>query len=837
MTASGTGTDDSQWPNLKTQANDGDLMFNSAVAVTCYNACSTLLGKIESMMNSVGSLATPTKPLVTDSSDSSTDAIGSAANFRTLLIDKWSDLYNDLYQHKLIVTDMGETFQAAANAYSSSEDTSADTFNTLDPGSTGSTTIESDSSTVSPPDYNSTYGSGSSGSTGYSLGGTGSADLVSADSYATTIADEAEDGTSFTLQDFIYIGESITDNSASLSSAAEQWNSVQSTWDEWATTFHEDIQQALNSGEWSGSGASAAVSAVDSYVNGAVTSLGQTMGAMYKTIVELMSLLQAIYKQMPVAYSYTYNSEYGTYSGSGYLADGTYYAQSGCHSISHDLSHIQQAWTNLYPPGLQKVAEIVPAFSDPGTQSSSGASGTSSGSSGASGSSSGASGASGSSGGASGASGSSSGASGSSGSGSGDSGSSSGASGGSSGSSGSSSGSSGSSSGASGSSSGSSSGSGDSGSGSSSSAGSGSSTSATGSTTTSSGNGSSSGSGYSAGYSAGYTAGYTAGEEAAATGSSSSGGDSSTGSSSTGGAGYSTPTYSTSSTGSSDSSTGSGSSTGTTSYSTPTYSTSSTGSSDSSTGSGSSTGTTSYSTPTYSTSSTGSSDSASGSSGSTYTSSTGSSSTGSSSSGSSDSSTGSGTSTSSSTGSSDSSTGSTGSSTGSTDSSTGSDDSSSSDSATGALSSLLQNLLGASGVSGPLHSTALEGISGPTGLGGISGASSPGGLGGVGGGLGGGGALGPGASGPLSQDPTAEANQFPSASGASTDPQGGAQASRAGADASAQEPMMPMNGMGGAGNRQNQQKDRKRSSSLDSKSHLDEAIGDDPLTVRPIIER
>ncbi|WP_216897433.1 hypothetical protein [Nocardia alni] len=643
MTASGTGTDDSQWPNLKTQANDGDLMFNSAVAVTCYNACSTLLGNIESMMNSVGSLTTPAKPLVTTNSNPDTDSLGSAASFRTLLKDKWTDLYNDLYQHKLIVTDMGETFEAAANAYTSSDNTSADTFNTLDPGSTGSVTIDNSSSEVSAPDYNSTYGSGSSGSTGYSLGGTGSADLVSADSYATTIADEAEDGTSFSLDDFFHIGQSIDDNDPSLSSAAEQWNSLQTTWDSWATTFHEDMQQALNSGEWSGSGASAAVSAVDSYVNGAVTSLGQTMGAMYKTIVELLSLLQAIYKQMPTEYQYDYASGTGTYSGSGYTGDGTYYTQSGCHSTSHDVSTLQQIWSSLYPPGLQKVAAITPAFSDPGTQSSSGASGSSTGSSGSSGSSSGASGASGSS--------------------SGSSGSSSGSSGSSSGSSGSSSGSSGSSSGSSGSSSGSGSGS------------SGSDSSASGSSSTS-GSGSSSGSGYSAGYSAGYTAGYAAGEAAEASGSSGSS-SSSTGSSDSS-TGSSTSSTGSSSTGSSDSSTGSSSSsTGSSDSSTGSTYTSSTGSSDSSTGSGTSTTTTSSTGS--SSSSTGSSDSSTGS---TYTSSTGSS----------DSSTGSGTSTtttsstgssSSSTGSSDSSTGSSNSSSGSSDSSSGSGSGSSSSTSTG----------------------------------------------------------------------------------------------------------------------------------------------------------
>ncbi|WP_067460722.1 hypothetical protein [Nocardia alba] len=42
-------------------------------------------------------------------------------------------------------------------------------------------------------------------------------------------------------------------------------------------------------------------------------------------------------------------------------------------------------------------------------------------------------------------------------------------------------------------------------------------------------------------------------------------------------------------------------------------------------------------------------------------------------------------------------------------------------------------------------------------------------------------------------------------------------------------------GMGGQG--QQQQQERKRAAYLDSTEHLDEAIGEDPLSIRPIIDR
>jgi hypothetical protein len=49
--------------------------------------------------------------------------------------------------------------------------------------------------------------------------------------------------------------------------------------------------------------------------------------------------------------------------------------------------------------------------------------------------------------------------------------------------------------------------------------------------------------------------------------------------------------------------------------------------------------------------------------------------------------------------------------------------------------------------------------------------------------------------------------------------------------------MEPPMGGAGAGARNNQEKDKKRAGYLDSVEHLEEAIGDVPIAVRPILDR
>ncbi|MFI9504691.1 hypothetical protein [Nocardia sp. NPDC052566] len=147
-----------------------------------------------------------------------------------------------------------------------------------------------------------------------------------------------------------------------------------------------------------------------------------------------------------------------------------------------------------------------------------------------------------------------------------------------------------------------------------------------------------------------------------------------------------------------------------------------------------------------------------------------------------------------------------------------------------ALSKALQQL--ASGMmSGPL-------ASGPWGVSGPTGASGPFGFdikpAGAGGGSAGGGAAPGKPANPL------EDKLFPraGATGNTTE----SVAARAGIAPSAAMPYgggYPMGGgMGGApGGQQQQQQQRKRAAYLDSTEHLEEAVGEDPLSVRPVIDR
>ncbi|MRH89381.1 hypothetical protein GFY24_18325 [Nocardia sp. SYP-A9097] len=157
------------------------------------------------------------------------------------------------------------------------------------------------------------------------------------------------------------------------------------------------------------------------------------------------------------------------------------------------------------------------------------------------------------------------------------------------------------------------------------------------------------------------------------------------------------------------------------------------------------------------------------------------------------------------------------------------------------LANMLQQLssgmpTGPLSVSGPWDTTGPWLASGPWG------ASGPFGFNmdpaGVGGGAGGGGAGPSGLPNPLDDKLFPRAGAPGAGMPPQTDPAGG----RAGPAVTSGMPMggmmggMPMGGgMGGA--QAGQQKERKRAAYLDGKEHLDEAVGEDPLSVRPIIDR
>ncbi|MBO0882400.1 MAG: hypothetical protein J2P17_19105, partial [Mycobacterium sp.] len=89
---SGSGFDDSAWPGLYTSAsgaNNTYLLFDPDVAKAAYNACSTLLGNIETMMNTIqpAEWQRPIGPVVAIdiSAGWGDDSLPSAAAFRKYL--------------------------------------------------------------------------------------------------------------------------------------------------------------------------------------------------------------------------------------------------------------------------------------------------------------------------------------------------------------------------------------------------------------------------------------------------------------------------------------------------------------------------------------------------------------------------------------------------------------------------------------------------------------------------------------------------------------------------------------------------------------------------------
>ncbi|MBO0882401.1 MAG: hypothetical protein J2P17_19110, partial [Mycobacterium sp.] len=120
------------------------------------DACSTLLGNIETMMNTIQETGPgwhgPKQPLLsykattepqagiapyyvanTNQDIYALESLTSATEFRDYLVGKWQELDNTLYEHKLIVTKMAETFVEASNNYINNDQDAGQTFTRLDP--------------------------------------------------------------------------------------------------------------------------------------------------------------------------------------------------------------------------------------------------------------------------------------------------------------------------------------------------------------------------------------------------------------------------------------------------------------------------------------------------------------------------------------------------------------------------------------------------------------------------------------------------------------------------------------------------------------------------------
>ncbi|WP_026343402.1 hypothetical protein, partial [Nocardia sp. BMG111209] len=212
---SGTGIKDTTaWPTLLDNAVGGTLLFDASSAQACITACHTLLATIESLLTTVNGTHTPSKPLITYASDAynthssapvvhtDNDTIGSATSFRHLLQNKWAELAQRLRQHKQIVTDMGKTFAAAANAYELAETTNHDNFELIVP-TTGDPYTFNTNNPITPNADNWPNEAAS--------GPTGLHNFV-ADPHAATVAGEAEPGSMFNLAQFYFMSISIQTN-------------------------------------------------------------------------------------------------------------------------------------------------------------------------------------------------------------------------------------------------------------------------------------------------------------------------------------------------------------------------------------------------------------------------------------------------------------------------------------------------------------------------------------------------------------------------------------------------------------------------------------------------
>ncbi|MQY24977.1 BPTI domain-containing protein [Nocardia aurantia] len=362
MSASGGITDTTQWPTLLSNANDGSLLFDASSAQACITACQTLLGTIESLLATVTSLHTPSKPLITYASDAyntrnlhpptlhtDNDTIGSATSFRHLLQNKWGELAQRLRQHKKIVTDMGDTFAAAAKAYETANQVNVDNFHLIDPANT--TPITFDTNNPLTPNADNWPNEAASGPTGVNHN-------FHADPHAASVAGEAEPGSMFNLAQFYFMAMSIKQNNPTLALEATQWSQLATKWNTATDDFYNSTYNTLtDTASWSGEGSAAALTAVDNYYQSA-QDLGTGMKSIYTAESYLTDLFANLYKTLPQWWSDVYWGHWG-----------------GCSGNDNNLSTVQNHWNTIYVPALPKIAAYIPTLADPNKDTAAGATG------------------------------------------------------------------------------------------------------------------------------------------------------------------------------------------------------------------------------------------------------------------------------------------------------------------------------------------------------------------------------------------------------------------------------------------------------------------------------
>jgi hypothetical protein len=299
---SGSGSDDTDWAGLLNGANSGSLTLNPSVLGTAAGACETLLKTVMGLITAAqGMTPFPTTLSITKNwsissqTGTQTTNFASLANLFAVFNNKLTDLVTALQNHQQILTDMGDTFNAAARKYKGAEVANASLFSVPSSG----TSV--DLSSPTPP-------AATDGEWTTPVYATGVGSGVSADS---SISVPPEPSSLFTdLPDFANINDLIQKWDGTIAWVAGQWQVLYRTWSNAVFTFQSTMSNLFGPSTWSGAAASVAQTSVTSYVTAAQT-MGTSMQNMYNSIANTVEFLWYVHQNIP-----TWGDETGYGNGS-----------------------------------------------------------------------------------------------------------------------------------------------------------------------------------------------------------------------------------------------------------------------------------------------------------------------------------------------------------------------------------------------------------------------------------------------------------------------------------------------------------------------------------------
>ncbi|WP_218025887.1 hypothetical protein, partial [Nocardia miyunensis] len=337
MATDSSTADDTGWSNLSTSASDGQLMLESGIAEKCAQHVETMLNAVVGVINWIGSNYKQASPAIAETS--------SGEQLAEVFREKFQDeLKSVLEQHRSVLTDMGNTFVSAGKQYASSEGESTESFEDISFDGSGATSPSGSAESQTIP----------SSSTTTSSSGT-----------KESLSITPEQGSSFSWQQLYSIGQSIKPQDVADAGGVWYWLAKDLAGD--FSTLESSIESAEN--DWTGSGASAAVSATKKYVQ-AADLLTTDMNKIGDVLVSASHWLQQTKNSMPT----TANPP--TTSGSGYSTSAS--------DIAAETEPYQNAFTQHYTDSFSSTSDNILVLPEPSQTSDS--SNGSSGSSGSSGS-------------------------------------------------------------------------------------------------------------------------------------------------------------------------------------------------------------------------------------------------------------------------------------------------------------------------------------------------------------------------------------------------------------------------------------------------------------------